>query len=125
VIPSARRIAMQRVYSSPSSAEAHLVQGYLEQAGVQATVQGAELGGLLGAVPATETYASVWVADAEVEQAAGLVEEFLNSQTAEAGASLWRCPNCGEYLLPERPGCCPPAYGSHLEATANCPRKAA
>jgi hypothetical protein len=105
VIPSARRIAMQRVYSSPSTAEAHLVQGYLEQAGVHATVQGGELGGLLGAVPITETYASVWVADEEVERAEELVEEFLSSQTAEGGATLWRCPNCGEELEPQFSDC--------------------
>lgn len=96
---------MQRVYSSPSAAEAHLVQGYLEQAGVQATVQGGELGGLLGLVPSTETYASVWVADEELERAEGLVEEFLSSQEAEAGATLWRCPSCGEQLEPQFSDC--------------------
>lgn len=96
---------MQRVYSSPSSAEAHLVQGYLEQAGVQATVQGGELGGLLGAVPTTETYASVWVADEEVERAENLVEEFLSSKETEVRATLWRCPNCGEELEPQFSDC--------------------
>ena len=96
---------MQRVYSSPSSAEAHLVQGYLEQAGMQATVQGGELGGLLGAVPTTESYTSVWVADEDAERAEGLVEEFLSSQTVEVGATLWRCPNCGENLEPQFSDC--------------------
>jgi len=96
---------MQCVYSSPSSAEAHLVQGYLEQAGVPATVQGGELGGLLGAVPTTETYASVWVADEDAERAEDFVEEFLSSQTAEAGGTPWRCPNCGEELEPQFSDC--------------------
>jgi hypothetical protein len=102
---STRRRAMQRVYSSPSAVEAHLVQGYLEQEGVRAVVQGSDLGGLLGGVPSTETYASVWVSDEELERAAGLVEEFLSNQTAEVGATLWRCPNCGEYLEPQFSDC--------------------
>lgn len=96
---------MQRVYSSPSPAEAHLFQGYLEQAGLRAVVQGGELGGLLGAVPATETYASVWVADEALEQAEGLLEEFLSSRSVEDGATLWRCPGCGEYLEPQFSDC--------------------
>jgi hypothetical protein len=96
---------MQRIYSSPSSVDAHIVQGYLEQAGVQATVQGGELGSLLGAVPATETYTSVWVADEEAERAEGLVEEFLRSRPVEADATLWRCPNCGEELEPQFSDC--------------------
>ncbi|HMQ29564.1 MAG TPA: DUF2007 domain-containing protein [Chloroflexaceae bacterium] len=96
---------MKRVYSSPSPAQAHLVQGYLEQAGVKGIVQGGELGGLLGALPTTETYSSVWVADEAVERAEALVEEFLQSQSAEAGATLWRCPGCGEYLEPQFTDC--------------------
>jgi hypothetical protein len=93
------------VYSSPSSAEAHLIQGYLEQTGVRAIVQGGELGGLLGAVPTTEIYASVWVADEEFTRAEGLVAEFLRSRPVEAGTTLWRCPGCGEYLEPQFSDC--------------------
>lgn len=96
---------MQCVYSSPSAAEAHLVQGYLEQAGVQASVQGGELGGLLGAVPTPETYTSVWVAPEDVERAEGLIEEFLSSQEAAADATRWRCPTCGEELEPQFSDC--------------------
>lgn len=98
-------MSVQRIYSNPSPAQAHLVQSYLEQAGVPATVQGGELGGLLGGLPTTETYASVWVADDDREQAEELVEEFLHSQPAEAGATLWRCPGCGEYLEPQFSDC--------------------
>ncbi len=96
---------MQRVYSSPSPAEAHLVQGYLEQAGLRAIVQGGELGGVLGGVPATDAYASVWVPDEAWERAAELVEEYLRGLPAEAGAAPWRCPGCGELLEPQFSEC--------------------
>jgi uncharacterized OB-fold protein len=68
-------------------------------------VQGGELGGLQGLIPYTETYASVWVADEVVAQAEELVEEFLRSRPVEAGATLWRCPTCGEYLEPQFTDC--------------------
>jgi len=95
---------MERVFSSPSPAEAHLVQGFLAQAGIPAVVQGGELGDLLGAVPTSETFASVWVADEQLDQATDLVEEFLRSEAVAAGATLWRCPGCGEELAPPPAG---------------------
>jgi hypothetical protein len=100
---------MQRVYSSPSPAEAHLVQGYLEQAGLKAIVQGGELGGLLGLTATTETYASVWVPDEELAQAEELVEAFLSDDQGEnepeAEGAFWRCASCGEELEPQFTDC--------------------
>lgn len=96
---------MQRVYSAASAAEANLVQGYLELAGLQAIVQGGELGGIQGLLPTGESSAAVYVPDDEVERAEELVEEFLSSQPAEAEAAPWKCPSCGEELEPQFTEC--------------------
>ncbi|NJN16789.1 MAG: DUF2007 domain-containing protein [Oscillochloris sp.] len=96
---------MQRVYSSPTPAEAHLVQDYLAQAGIQAVIQGSELGGLQGLVPTTETYASVWVADEDMAEAEALVREFLDGQPNDVAETAWQCPNCGEEIEPQFSDC--------------------
>jgi hypothetical protein len=89
---------MPKVYESLLAAEAHLVKGYLESAGIAAMVQSDALGGLLGLVPTQETQSSVWVAEEDYARAVGLVQEFLHGQEPEPGATVWHCPNCGEYL---------------------------
>lgn len=96
---------MKLVHISTWPAEAHLLKGYLETAGIQAIVQGSELVGLQGALPLNETHPSLWVADADHERATLLVQEFLSSQPALDGATLWRCPSCGEYLEPQFSEC--------------------
>lgn len=96
---------MKLVHTSTWPAEAYLLKGYLETAGIPAIVQGGELVGLQGALPLTETRPSLWVADADHEQATLLVREFLRSRPALDGATLWRCPTCGEYLEPQFTDC--------------------
>lgn len=96
---------MKLVHSSTLPAEAYLLKGYLETAGIQAIVQGGELVGLQGALPLTETRPSLWVADKDYEQAVELVREYLRRRPADVGATMWRCPNCGEYLEPQFTDC--------------------
>ncbi len=89
---------MRQVYSASTPTEAHMIQGFLETAGITAFVQGDALFGVRGGVPMnSETAPSVWVADADFEQASTLVADFFREQAASA-ADDWTCPSCGEVL---------------------------
>lgn len=88
---------MQQIYIARGPAEAHLVKGFLEAAGIVAVVQGENLFGVRGGVPMSSgTEPSVWVSEADVAQARRLVAEFQRG--ARSSATAWRCPNCGEML---------------------------
>ena len=86
---------MQRVYSHPDPAMAHLVRHTLDERGIDAIVRGERLGPSVGEVPWVEAWAEVWVGDeARLNEARAVVAEV----TAGSGAAepVWRCATCGE-----------------------------
>lgn len=90
---------MKKVYVAQHPPEAHLVKGFLESQGIVAVVHGENLFSIRGGVPLTpETSASVWVADADFEQADELVKEFFRETEAERHGENWHCHVCGEIL---------------------------
>lgn len=96
---------MKLVHTTTLPAEAHLIKGYLEAAGIAAMIQGDDLIGLQGALPMQEARPSLWVADKDQTQAEALIQEFLQNQPATAGTQWWRCPSCGERLEPQFTDC--------------------
>jgi len=94
---------MQRVYSNPDAAVAHLAQHALDQRGIEAVVRGDRLGPAVGEVPWTDAWAEVWVGDeGRLDEARAIVAEA----TAEVGAGApWTCPACGEVGEPAFGAC--------------------
>ncbi len=124
---------MKQVRSTTTSAEAHLIRGYLEEHGIEAVVQGellsdgrAELG------PGTYSSATVWVvADQELETASRLLADVdLRRDTNPshcgkcgydlAGLPEPRCPECGQKFYRPTLWVCP-TCGEEIEGHfSNC-----
>ena len=84
---------MTRVYSTPNGPMAHVVRHALEQDGVPAEVRGETRAAFVGEIPPIEAWIEVWVADADVAQAAATVAEVM---AEDPDATPWTCPACGE-----------------------------
>lgn len=89
---------MKHVYTAKLAADAYLIKGFLESAGIEAVVRGEYLVGGQGELPAG--LCSVWITDdAQYAYADRLVADFLSGNAArEARHNAWRCPKCGEQL---------------------------
>jgi membrane protease YdiL (CAAX protease family) len=87
---------MRRIYSTRTGLEAHDVRLFLESQGVPSKVFGdnnaLEVGFAL--TPATEP--GVFVEEADVERAAGLLEVFLARPQIQGTRAEWKCAVCGE-----------------------------
>ncbi len=70
---------MQQIYQAANILEASIVKGLLEQADLQAYLNGYYLQGGVGELPASGT-ASLWVEDHQVEDAKLIIEEYLSQQ---------------------------------------------
>jgi hypothetical protein len=84
---------MERIYSNPDAAMAHLVQHALEREGIEAVVRGDRLGPSVGEVPWTHAWAEVWIADPAQRDAAMAV---VKDATTPQMTTDWTCPTCGE-----------------------------
>ncbi|MEI8166187.1 MAG: DUF2007 domain-containing protein [Chloroflexales bacterium] len=89
---------MQCVYTTPLSAEAYLLKGWLESEGIVATIQGEDH-------PTPDVLPSVWVATQDYERAEALVRDFLHAHQAAPVGTPWQCPACGETLDPQFTDC--------------------
>jgi hypothetical protein len=95
---------MQHVYTARDAMDAHFVRGLLEQAGLRAVVQGENLQETWGGLSLSqENLPTVWVEDADVEQAAPIVLKYRETDranaddaVADAPRATWTCGNCGE-----------------------------
>ena len=102
---------MRKVFTATHPAEAHLVRGWLANAGVDATVAGEELfqtrGG--GAPITPDTLPTVWVLDDDETRARELLASaespLAPSGSPQAAAGSWRCPKCGELVEAEFTAC--------------------
>jgi hypothetical protein len=69
---------MKKIYTAQTPQEAYLVKGILEEDGIPVVVQGEHMPSLLGGVPLSDTYPTVWVKhDEDEERAKALIEGFL------------------------------------------------
>jgi hypothetical protein len=100
---------MIRVFSAPIPAQAHIVRGALEAAGIPAEVRGEARTPLAGGLPVDACFAEVWVGDDAAAAALELIAELAPGQSSGAlsladaptGGELspageWRCARCGE-----------------------------
>jgi hypothetical protein len=89
---------VKQVHVAKHAAEAHLVKGFLEANGIEATVRGEYLTSGWGELPTD--LCSVWISDdREYERADRLVVDFLTGRIArEAAGRSWTCERCGEIL---------------------------
>jgi len=71
---------MIKVYDASNITEAHIVRGMLEANGIAAYVGGYYLQGAVGEL-AVQGFASVLVADEQVESARQLIDEYQSAAT--------------------------------------------
>ena len=88
---------MKLVHTARHPAEAHLIRGVLEAAGIRADVRGDQLFGAFGELPVLPT---VWIRDeALAPHADRLIGEFLRGTAAvRYRDERWICERCGEAL---------------------------
>lgn len=87
---------MKEVFVTHNLAEAHLVRGVLENAGIAAVVQNDILYAGLGETASEETLPKVCVVDdSEAERAAEIIADW---RRAKPDAPSWECPECGETI---------------------------
>ena len=85
---------MKKVYTATNPAEAHMVAGLLEGAGLEAEVRGADLFHTVnGATAVPSMLPAVWIGDEDrLPEALALVEAYrLGGQ-----GDPWTCAACGE-----------------------------
>ena len=89
---------MKQVHIAKHAAEVHLVKGFLESHGIEASVRGEYLTSGWGELPVD--LCSVWIVDdTRFERADALLVAFLKGTLArEHGGERWTCPTCGEPL---------------------------
>jgi HAD superfamily hydrolase (TIGR01458 family) len=87
--------AVKEVYVTRNPAEAHLVRGLLESAGIAAVVVNDELATGVGEIAEGMLPSVCVLDDAEAERALALVNDWLS---AEPEAAPWECPKCGEEI---------------------------
>jgi hypothetical protein len=97
---------MKPIFTAKHPAEAHLIRGVLESAGIPAEVRGDQLYGAFGELPVLPT---VWIATADAgAEARRLIADFLNGTPAHRHQhERWVCAGCGTSRLPRSPGSWP------------------
>jgi len=84
---------MQRIYSAATLADAHLVVGLLDHAGIAAKVFNENAQGGLGEIPFTHAWPEVWLMDEnDKERALEVIREMEGPRTDLQVA----CAKCGE-----------------------------
>lgn len=87
---------LRRVYGARDGTEAEFVRMLLEQAGIEAVVEGAATDAVLGPVLGAPAAASVWVPEAQMGDARNVIESYQRGQPDRGDA--WTCPTCGEAI---------------------------
>ena len=105
---------MKCVYTTPVSAEAYLLKGWLESEGLRATIQGEDH-------PTPDVLPSVWVAAQDYARAEALVRTFLHTSANIPVGTPWQCPTCGEALEPQFTDCWKCGTSRPAKATATTP----
>ncbi len=92
---------MKRVFQASDFYSAQLIKAYLNDNGIEATVNGELLMGAIGEIPA-DSYPSVWLLDAEeYDQAKKLISQYEQNLAEMANVNKdvqWLCAECGESI---------------------------
>lgn len=86
---------MREVFSTRNPAEAHLVRGLLENAGIAAVVENDLLATGVGEIVEELVPSVCIVDDSQAEQAMQIVKDWLSD---EPEAAPWECPKCAEKI---------------------------
>lgn len=81
------------IYQGSGPTDAYLVRDWLERNDIQAWVRGHNLLGALGQVPVREAWPSVWVREADREEAEAALKVFQGPTLVHPE---WACGACGE-----------------------------
>lgn len=83
---------MQRLYQASNLPEAYLLQGLLQQAGIEVMILNENAQGALGEIPFTHAYPELWLATPKLfTEAMAIIAGYETNSTAPR-----RCPYCGE-----------------------------
>lgn len=85
-------------------AEAHLLKGVLDNAGIESEIRHEALFGASGGVPVNEARPEIWVLDeGRAAEAAALLRQQL--PTGLDAGRPWRCATCGETVEAQFTAC--------------------
>ncbi len=85
---------MLKIYSAPTLPDAHLVLGFLAQAGIDARVFNENAQSVMGEIPFHQAWPEVWIMDAGDEtQARELIRQIERPQMSSEASF---CPHCHE-----------------------------
>jgi hypothetical protein len=91
---------MNKIFSSPDSAEVELLKNMLADAGIECEVRNGDVSRI---VPAPPFYEELWVSEQDYPKASELLESWR--QETVASGSAWTCPACGERIEPQFSSC--------------------
>jgi tetratricopeptide (TPR) repeat protein len=87
---------MKKVYTANDPVAANLLKELLDNAGIDATIEGERLHPLLGAMPVV--YPTVSVREEDYDAALKVVAEYERSRVEPDTSEPWTCPKCGEQI---------------------------
>jgi hypothetical protein len=85
---------MNKIFSSPQSAEVELVKNMLADAGILCEVRNGDFSQI---VPAPPFYEELWIQDDDLPRASELLSAWQGPQTMPPPGT-WICPECGEVV---------------------------
>ncbi len=95
---------MIRVFTAQHPAEAHLLKGVLDNAGIETEIRHEALFGATGGVPVNEARPEIWVIDdSRAADALAVLREQL--PTGVDAGRVWRCASCGELVEAQFTAC--------------------
>jgi hypothetical protein len=91
---------MKQVFVARDITEAHFVREMLESNGLEVAVNGEDLWGTRGELPALNAAITIWVLDdAREADARRVVEEYESSLgPRDVSLTAWRCPKCSQEI---------------------------
>jgi len=97
---------MLKVFTAPNHAEAHLVLGLLQTAGIFSEVRGESLFSIEGAAAISSMSPSVWVKDDQAKDALDIITRCSKGEsTIGSEEASWQCTGCGELHEPQFTDC--------------------
>lgn len=85
---------MKKIYTALDLQESNLISEVLHQNNINHLIKNATLGPLIGEIPMSETFPTVWVDEVDIDSALELIRHLSDSRTSDAD---WVC-SCGEVL---------------------------
>lgn len=82
-----------QVFRSSDPTEGYLVRDYLMSKGIDTQLRGEHLASVMGAIPVTDSFPTLWVPEASVALARAALQSWEAEQPA---GEAWKCPDCYE-----------------------------